>query len=92
MKYLWCRRLLNVKKSLLIFLLAAICGGCATRYSITLTNGEVITAKGKPVYDSQRACYIFVNIHDQTNLVFASKVREVSPAGRADKNGSQFIK
>jgi hypothetical protein len=82
-----------MQKILSLLLLAlALCGGCATRYNLTLTNGEVVTSKGKPTYDEQKAGYFYKDINGGRHFVFASKVREVAPASMADKNGSQFIK
>lgn len=74
-----------------LLLSLALCDGCATKYSIILNNGDIITSKGRPTYDSQRVGYYYNDIHGQKSFVFASKVREVAPASRADKNGSQFL-
>jgi|HubBroStandDraft_5_1064220.scaffolds.fasta_scaffold1633367_2 hypothetical protein len=76
----------------LLLLLLAICGGCASRYSIIMTNGEVISANGKPKYNAEKAVYLYKDVNGQTRFVFAAKVREISPASMADKNGSQFLK
>jgi hypothetical protein len=74
-----------------VFLALAACAGCTTTYNLTLTNGEVITARGKPKYDSQNGVYFYKSVNGQTNFVFAAKVREIAPTSMADKRGSQFI-
>lgn len=83
----------NMKKIISVLLLiAAICTGCTTRYSLILTNGDVITSMGKPKFDEQKGYYLYKDADGQTNIVFASKVREVAPSSMADKGGTQFLK
>ena len=81
-----------MKKIISILALAAVvCTGCATRYSITLNNGDVITSRGKPKHD-ERGYYFYKDANGQTNVIPAGRVREISPASMADKGGTQFLK
>jgi hypothetical protein len=75
-----------------LLLIAAVCAGCVTRYSLTMTNGEVVTARGKPTYNAEKGGYYYKDANGKLSFVFASKVREVAPASMAGKGNSQFIK
>ena len=75
-----------------LLLIAAICAGCATRYSLLLTNGEVVTAHGKPTYNAEQGRYYYKDVNGKLSYIPASKVREVAPASMADKGSEQFIK
>jgi hypothetical protein len=81
-----------MKKILPVLLLVAVCAGCSTQYRLTLTNGDVITSRGKPKYDAEKGCYYFKDANGETNMIFAGKVREIAPASMADKGGSQFYR
>ncbi len=76
----------------LLLLLVLAVAGCATRYSIILTNGDIITSSGKPTYDADRGWYYYKDTHGNTNVIFAGKVREIAPASMADKGSSQFYR
>ena len=85
--------LADMKKILpILLLIVAACAGCVTRYSLVLTNGDIITAQGKPTYDAQKGRYYYTDANGQPASVFASKVREISPANMVDKGGTQFLK
>ena len=75
---------------LLLILTATACTGCATRYSLTLNNGDVITARGKPRFDKEKNRYYFKNAYGQPDEISAFKVREIAPSSMADKGGSQL--
>ena len=82
-----------MKKIISILVLATvICAGCATRYSIVLNDGEVLTARGKPKFDQQKGYYTYKAADGQTNIIFAGKVREVAPSSMVEKSGTQFIR
>jgi hypothetical protein len=82
-----------MKKTVSVLLLvAALCSGCATQYSLVLTNGEVITSRGKPRFDAEKGGYIYKDSSGQSNFVFAGKVREVEPSSMAAKSGPNFLK
>jgi len=69
-----------MKKIALVLLLAAfVCAGCATRYNITLNNGDVITARGKPRYDPARYGFIYKDGTGQPAFIPGGRVREVAP-------------
>lgn len=72
-----------------IFLLGAlICSGCATRYDMKLTNGTVITSKGKPKVDSQHHIITFIDAKGQTNVIPEFKVVEIAPHSSMEKENA----
>jgi len=80
-----------MKKSFLVLLLtAAVCGGCATRYDITLTNGDVITARGKPRFDKDKQRYFYTDASGKPANVSGMKVREVAPESMREPDNSKF--
>jgi hypothetical protein len=82
-----------MKRILSVVLFAlVVCAGCASNYSIILTNGDVLSSHGKPTYNPQDGYYYYKSIYGETNRVFGAKVREVGPASMADKGGAQFLK
>lgn len=63
-------------------LLSALLGsllltGCATRYNITLTSGNTITAYSKPRFEN--GSYVYKDAHGQNAYVSAGRVREIAP-------------
>lgn len=62
-----------------------VCAGCATRYDMKLTNGMVITSKGKPKVDSQHHIITFIDAKGQTNVIPEFKVVEVAPHSAMEK-------
>lgn len=79
-----------MKKIALVLLLAVfVCAGCATRYNISLTNGDVITARGKPKYDQAKGGFLYKDGQGQPAFVSGGRVREVAPASMS--NDSQFL-
>ena len=59
--------------------LAAVCSGCVPRYTITLNNNNVITARGKPKYDSTTSTYRYTDSNGRENAVAAVRVKEIAP-------------
>ncbi|MEI7729320.1 MAG: YgdI/YgdR family lipoprotein [Verrucomicrobiota bacterium] len=55
--------------------------GCMTRYNVTLSNGTVITAKGKPKLDEQSGRYVFTDATGKQVAVSAMRVKEIAPVG-----------
>lgn len=83
----------DMKKILpILLLIATVCAGCATRYSLVMNNGEILTAHGKPTYNAQQGRYYYTDASGKPASVPASKVREVAPASMVDKEGTQFNK
>jgi len=67
-----------MKEILSAILLAVLFTGCASRYTLTLNNGNRITATNKPKL--QNGSYIFKDAKGQLTSIPAGRVREVSPA------------
>ncbi len=61
-------------------LAVALCEGCRSTYKMTLFNGEVITARGKPQYDSSRSSLIYTDGNGNKQIIGAGDVREVKPS------------
>jgi len=79
-----------MKKIAFVLLLAAfVCAGCATRYNIALTNGDVITARGKPKYDPTKGGFLYKDGQGNPAFVSGGRVREVAPASMS--SDSQFL-
>ncbi len=82
-----------MKSFFFIALFAFVLGtGCARRYDITLSNGEVITAKGKPHLDKQKGTWIFIDASGKTNGISAGRVTQVGPQSIGGSGNSMFIK
>jgi hypothetical protein len=69
--------------TLFLFLILAACGGCATRYDMTLTNGAVITSKGKPHLNADKNMYIFRDVTGRTNAIPAANISQIAPQSMA---------
>ena len=79
-----------MKKNILVLLLAVtVCAGCAVRYNISLTNGDVITARGKPKYDEAKGGFLYKDGQGQPAFVSGGRVREVAPASMS--KDSQYL-
>jgi hypothetical protein len=66
-----------MKPLLLLSLLGTLLlTGCATRYTITLTNGGAITAHSKPRLEG--GAYVFQDATGKTAYVSAGRVSEIS--------------
>ena len=70
---------------LLLFGLVIGATGCASRYKVTLTNGNVYTARGKPKLDKQTGAYLFKDTKGQAMSVPGFRVKEIAPVGMEDK-------
>ena len=77
--------------SLLLLLALTLCAGCASRYNITLNNGDIVTAKGKPKYDKQRNGYLYNDALGNTNYISAFRVREIAPASHSKSDDGGFL-
>ena len=67
------------KLSLALVLSVVVCAGCATRYSMTLSNGEVITTKGKPHLSADKNEWLFTAANGQAGHIPAGGVSQISP-------------
>jgi len=75
-----------MKRIAVLLLAVALCGGCATHYTIVLQNGETITAKGKPKYDKDKGVYYFTDAQGNKEHVLGGNVREIAPENMVDKS------
>ena len=73
-------------KKIFLLLLIGLLTGCASRYTITLTNGNRITATSKPKL--QNGGYVFKDAKGQQAFITAGRVREVAPANMASSRTS----
>lgn len=81
-----------MKKHLFALLLAlAACAGCATHYDITLNNGTVIAARGRPHLDKDKGRYLFTNGDGQADSISVLRVRQIAPHSMKPQKGSQYI-
>lgn len=53
--------------------------GCASRYKITLTNGNVLTTKTKPRLDKASGAFLFKDAEGKPDSMPAFRVREIEP-------------
>ncbi len=53
--------------------------GCARHYTVTLTNGNTITAHSKPRLNEGGSAFVFKDRTGQTMSVPAGKVSEIAP-------------
>lgn len=76
-----------MKKNLLAFvLILAVCAGCSTHYDITLNNGMVITAHGKPHLDKEKGRYLYTDASGKPDSVSVLRVLQIAPQSmRANK-------
>jgi hypothetical protein len=79
-----------MNKLALALLVTLLCAGCASRYDITLSNGEIITSKGKPHLNSDKTAWIYITASGRTNALPAGNVTEVSPQSMTSANPTQF--
>jgi Bacterial protein of unknown function (DUF903) len=81
-----------MKNFLLLLLAVALCASCASRYNITLTNGEVITARGKPKLDKEHTGYYFTDANGNANYISLGNVHEVAPQSWKKKYDDKSFK
>ncbi|HXG47491.1 MAG TPA: YgdI/YgdR family lipoprotein [Methylomirabilota bacterium] len=64
----------------LLTLLAILLGaGCSHRYKMTLTNGNVITTRGKPKLDAESGAFRYKDVHGKPGIIPSFRVREIEP-------------
>ena len=59
--------------------LALLLSGCARRYKITLTNGNVITTKGRPKKNEAENTFQYKNVDGTKSSVPQFRVKEIEP-------------
>jgi hypothetical protein len=75
-----------------LLLALAFCAGCASRYNITLNNGEVITSRGKPKLDKDHAGYNFTDASGNPDYVSLGRVQEIAPRSWKKKYDDKSFK
>src|SRR5258708_2305145 len=86
-------RLWIMKTTLFILLLGvAVLSGCATRYNVQLTNGAVITTKGKPKLDKTTGTYIFKDMTGNPFAIPSVRVQEIAPASMSSRQSGQSFR
>ena len=63
--------------ALLALLSACIFTGCASRYKVTLTNGNVITTKSKPKLHKESGTYRFKNASGKPDFLPGFRIKEI---------------
>jgi hypothetical protein len=81
-----------MKRVLSLLLAVTLCAGCASHYNITLNNGEVITARGKPKLDKEKTGYYFKDASGNPAYVTLGRVREIAPQSWKKKNDENSFK
>ncbi len=80
-----------MKRILLPTLVAvALLSGCARHYTITLTNGNRVTALGKPKLKNNE--YIYKDAKGVEARMPAGRVREVAPSSQVSSRQSSGFK
>jgi hypothetical protein len=80
-----------MKKITLVLLLAAACAGCATRYHVTLSSGDVITAKGKPHLSKDKTVWLFTDASGKPAGIPAGNVTQIAPASMDSGSPTKFV-
>ena len=75
-----------------MLLAIALCEGCASRYSMYLNNGEVITARGRPKFDHDKGIFIYTDALGNRTNIAGGAVHEVKPASWKSADDKQPIK
>jgi hypothetical protein len=64
---------------LLALVLSLTAAGCANRYKITLTNGNVITTRNKPKLEKESGAYHFKNAQGKKDSIPGFRIKEIEP-------------
>ena len=78
-----------MKRSFLLLLALILCAGCARIYNITLNDGDVITSRGKPIFDQARSGYIYTDADGHTTYISELRVKEIEPQAYAKSDNSK---
>ena len=83
-----------MKTIALVSLLAlGLCAGCHTQYDIRMTNGQVITSRGKPHFDKDSNRYMFINANGDQDSISSLRVSQIAPQSmdQDDTSSKKFI-
>jgi hypothetical protein len=69
----------QMKKTLILLMATLALSGCASRYVITMSNGNQVTATTKPRLD--RGYYFFKDAQGRNAYVPVGRVREIARGG-----------
>ena len=69
---------------------ALLLTGCARHYTLTLANGNRVTAVGKPRLEGTN--YVFKDTKGQPACISAGRVREISPTSMTSATQSSGFK
>jgi hypothetical protein len=75
-----------MKTFLPALLVVCLLTGCASHYTLTLNNGNRITAKSKPKL--KNGFYVFEDVQGKPAAVAAGRVKEISPANMTSSRTS----
>lgn len=81
---------MNPMKKISLFSLFALLlfSGCASRYVITMNNGNRVTSRGKPKREG--ASYVFKDASGRSTSVPAGNVTEIEPASMTKNDNLKF--
>ncbi len=83
-----------MKSALWLLTVLTLCAGCASHYNIKLTNGEVITSRGKPKLDKDKNGYYFTDAAGNPDYISLGRVEEIQPQSwkkKYDEKSSNFL-
>jgi ABC-type Fe3+-hydroxamate transport system substrate-binding protein len=79
-------RFICMKRTLLLAAVAVgLFTGCASRYKVTLNNGNVLTTSSRPKLDKATNSYTYKDAQGKTVVIPAGRIREIEPLSRKSK-------
>ena len=82
---------MSFNKNLLVLVMTAcLFAGCASPYKVTMTNGAVMTSKGKPKLDKSNNTYTFVDTMGRTNSIPSFRISQIEPQPRGYSEETKF--
>jgi hypothetical protein len=63
----------------LVLLMVVLCAGCVSHYDMKLTNGMIITSRGKPRVDEKTHIVYFTDAKGRTNAIPEFRIVEIAP-------------
>jgi hypothetical protein len=74
----------------ILILALAFCTGCAGRYDITLSNGDVITAKGRPHFSKDKNVWLYTDASGKPSRISSGQVTQVAPQSMQNSDQQSF--